>query len=219
MERKFTLTTAILKEWFYKFNDLYFDGELPMVSFKFSNATSFWGQYCWNNGKPWIKMSIHKDRTERDFQNTFIHEMIHHWQRIHNYTDVHGGSFKMKAYQINRLGGWNIKRCSDGNGAEVVSGMEKGKECATKTYLFTWTTDKGKKLFRPARVSCIDNLKRQTKTNTKFYNDVCLYMVKYTDELKRYREAVSSLGGYEIDTFARKTMVENLIAEGTKVLI
>lgn len=213
------MTQEVLRDWFNEYNALYFNNELPMPKFQFSNARSFYGQFYSNYGKPWIKMSLHFDRSEHDERQTFIHEMIHEWQWVHHYTDVHGYSFKMKAQEINRKGGWNIKRCSDGNGAEVVSGMEKGKECATKTYLFTWTTDKGKKLFRPARVSCIDNLKRQTKTNTKFYNDVCLYMVKYTDELKRYREAVSSLGGYEIDTFARKTMVENLIAEGTKVLI
>ena len=185
-----------------------------MPKFEFSNATSFLGQYCCT--KDQIKMSTHYDLAERQLQNTFIHEMIHQWQWHTFYKVDHGETFKRKAFLINR-DGWNIQRCSSINGVGVADGKETGKELQSYTYLFTWTTDKGEKLFRHARPTCIAKLKESTKGND-FYNDLKLYKVAYTTALKRnYREAVSSLGGYEY--WRSKNLVDDLIKHGVRIAV
>lgn len=218
--RKFTLTLAILKEWHNKFNAEYFNNELSMPKFKLVNADSFFGQYM-HSGV--IKMSVHRDRTEREFQNTFLHEMVHQWQKETNkFGDFHkdrghGYWFKLKAKELNRYG-WEIQRCSSSHGAKVVSGLEKKRRTKRdfdQTYMFIWT-NKGKKLFRHIRPTCLENMKDIVKHNPDFYGCASLYLIEYTYELKRhYREAVSSLGGY--DYYNSKEMVDRLIAEGEKL--
>lgn len=118
----YNLTTNVLKEWFDLYNKKYFDGIIPQYSFQIKQTKSYFGK-CFA-GRRLIIMSNYLDRTEHDFKNTFIHEMIHAWQWIVYRKCDHSYTFKNKAVIINK-DGWNIKRCSDNNGAEPTI-MKKG---------------------------------------------------------------------------------------------
>lgn len=115
---KFNLTTFTMYHWFNEFNEKYFDNKLFMPNFKIKKSKSYFGK-CFGR-QNLIIMSNYLDRTEKDFQNTFIHEMIHLWQWQILHEMNHGKSFKKKAAEIN-MDGWNIKRCSDNNGAQVIN--------------------------------------------------------------------------------------------------
>lgn len=106
-----TLTTTDLRLWFKEYNNLYFEGKLPSPSFQIKRCTSYLGK-CWPTRKL-IVMSTFYNRSERDLRQTFIHEMIHLYNYYFDERYVgHGTPFKRKANEINRKGGWNIKRCS-----------------------------------------------------------------------------------------------------------
>lgn len=114
---KCNFTILDMYNWFNEYNYLYFDNELIMPIFKIKKSKSYLGKYF--GRKNLIIMSTYLDRTEKEFKNTFIHEMIHCWQWQVLHEVNHGKSFKMKAKEIN-ADGWNIQRCSATNGAKVV---------------------------------------------------------------------------------------------------
>lgn len=115
---KFNLTINTMYHWFNEYNEKYFDNELFMPDFKIKKTKSYLGKaFCLKNV---LIISTYLDRTEKEYQNTFIHEMIHFWQ-WQNYRMVdHKETFRRKAAEINK-DGWQIKRCSDINGAKVQS--------------------------------------------------------------------------------------------------
>ena len=81
-----TLTISYISEKFEKYNNLYFNGSLKTPKFKISNSKralgtlsisrrlNFYGGYTKEHT---ISISKYYDRTEKQYDNTLIHEMIH----------------------------------------------------------------------------------------------------------------------------------------------
>ncbi len=115
------LTAKILREWFVGFNTEYFNDRLPLPQLTVSNTRTQLGQFRCNKVKKrllWgykltdfsIKISDYYQLTERDYQQTLLHEMIHYYiiYTGSNDTSPHGKLFRQMAQQINERGGWNI---------------------------------------------------------------------------------------------------------------
>lgn len=111
-----TLTTGLLKEWYEKFNNEFFNGELPTkhIDLQISKTKRALGQCgILNLGFiKVIKISNFYKRNEIEYQTTLIHEMIHLYEYIKHGTMSHGRFFKIMAQHIyaesNQL--YNISR-------------------------------------------------------------------------------------------------------------
>ena len=75
-----TITKELLSDWFKKFNRLYFNGEIKREpSYIITNHKSDYGQF---SPSTWaIKISTAFIRSERNYINTFLHEMCHLYVR------------------------------------------------------------------------------------------------------------------------------------------
>lgn len=113
------LTIDYIKERFNKYNKLYFNGSLIEPSFKISKGKRVLGLMSWTQnflGQKSYTISISKyyDRTEKQYDNTIIHEMIHlsiHQKKIRD-NGSHGRYFKAECARINR-DGWDLARTTD----------------------------------------------------------------------------------------------------------
>ena len=92
-----TLTTDILHTWFRQFNADYFGDELPVPRIALSKARTRLGSLTysrvlrlsgWKYTDFVIRISIYYECTEREFQETLLHEMIHYYIAYHNITDT-----------------------------------------------------------------------------------------------------------------------------------
>lgn len=208
------ITTSLLRIWHNELNNNFFHGELSTPSFQLTNNVNQLGQFRGRYNL--IKITTHYNITDSQYREILIHEMVHQWQWETYHKVDHGYTFRMKANELN-CQGWHVSRLTSIGNVSVNEGKEKAKDLANFTYLFVWTTNKGMKLFRHARPTCVDKLKRLTHTSD-FYNNVELYKVAYTTELKKgFREAVNSLGGY--DYYNHRAMIDRLISEGIKMAV
>ena len=82
-----TLTTDILRTWFRQFNTDYFGSELPMPRIVLSKARTRLGTMACKCTRRLMKrvytdftirISTYYECTEREFQETLLHEMIHY---------------------------------------------------------------------------------------------------------------------------------------------
>ena len=130
------ITTDYIKNSFDKYNKIYFEGKLIRPLFKISRSKRVLGYFQVNNalfGFPIILISIsgYYDRTEKEFDTTILHEMIHLYVYQNKLRDNgnHGRIWTQYANHINK-DGWNIqaKHCGD---MEVSS-----KYAKTPHYMF-----------------------------------------------------------------------------------
>ena len=119
------LTIEFIERNFNEFNEKFFSGKLKTPVFEINRTRSCLGMCCWKNkvntkgnviGKfdYRIKISEYFDRSETDYINTILHEMIHLHIRQNNLapeSEHHGYVFKSIANRINRYG-YDVK-CSD----------------------------------------------------------------------------------------------------------
>lgn len=131
------LTISYIENAFDKYNYLYFNGSLEKPNFKISNGkhqlglleirrTLIYG-YCNKYVTSYtLKVSRYYDRTEKDYDTTIIHEMIHLYIDQNNIIDdgSHGKRFKAECARINK-DGWNISRCTDVSGWEISNEAKK----------------------------------------------------------------------------------------------
>ena len=124
---EFNLTTTYLEQKFNEFNSVYFKGELNKPTLVIFKSKRLNGQYSWKYNlkgeliKSVIRISNYYKRSEFDFCNTLIHEMIHLYIRQNNIKDTrphHGRVFYSIANRINKEGGWDIQRCNSNKGNE-----------------------------------------------------------------------------------------------------
>ena len=110
------ITIRQLQAHFNLFNEKYFNNSLPVVDIKYCNSKSYVGIFNPNknkNGRFTIKISQYYELPIIEIENTLIHEMIHLWQWVNNYRDVHGSSFIKKMNEINSIGNHNIAVVAD----------------------------------------------------------------------------------------------------------
>lgn len=114
-----TLTTDILHTWFRQFNADYFGDELPVPRIALSKARTRLGTMScrrvrkllrWTYTDFTIRISTYYECSEREFQETLLHEMIHLYIAYHNLTDTssHGKVFRQIMQRLNSEHGWNI---------------------------------------------------------------------------------------------------------------
>lgn len=109
------LTEKFIRENFKTFNCKYFNGKLKTPEFRITKAKSYLGQLRYRrSGKGCfgfiIAISDFYDRSEYDYQNTILHEMIHLHIRQNNIDDTrkhHGKIFNEIAQRISS-DGWKI---------------------------------------------------------------------------------------------------------------
>ncbi|MBE6339834.1 MAG: hypothetical protein E7069_03715 [Bacteroidales bacterium] len=113
-------TLEYVKAKFSEFNDLCFEGKLPLLPFKLSNARTFLGQVRFVRDKnpdgTWhycgfqFVISTKLDLPESQVEDTIIHEMIHYWILYNQMQDnaPHGDLFSQKMKEINMKFNRNI---------------------------------------------------------------------------------------------------------------
>ena len=111
-------TVEYIEHKFNEFNALMFNGELPMLPIKLSNARTFLGQLGYKkrqkeDGKMEcydfvLRINTKYELPESEIEDTLIHEMIHyfiHWHQLED-TSQHGEMFHM---MMNGINGWPNK--------------------------------------------------------------------------------------------------------------
>ena len=98
-----------------------FDGALPRIPIKLSNARGFVGRLQYRAVRDWrrrivgredfvIRISTRFDLPEAEVEDTLIHEMIHYWIAWKGLRDssTHGKIFRAKMKEINELYGRHL---------------------------------------------------------------------------------------------------------------
>lgn len=113
-------TLEYVKERFEHFNSACFNGELPPLPIRLSNAGRSLGMFVhprtwpfWKprgNGECHMRISTRLDLPEEEVEDTIIHEMIHYWIWYKKIRDngTHGDAFMTKMREINRQHGRRI---------------------------------------------------------------------------------------------------------------
>lgn len=115
-----SITEEYIEEKFREFNLLMFEGRLKPVPVRLSRARTFLGQLRYRRERtPFgtcrykdfsLAVSTRLDLTERQIEDTIIHEMIHYYILSNNITDTssHGKVFRSMMHDINLRFGRNI---------------------------------------------------------------------------------------------------------------
>lgn len=142
MERPYNHLMQITKEWltywFTKFNADYFGGELPLPRFGLSQAATRLGSFSCKRRRRLlrtelydfaIRLSIRYDLSEREYQQTLLHEMIHYHIAYHGLRDTspHGQLFRKIMSLLNSRYGWQISVSSRLTPAQRATAAGRGK--------------------------------------------------------------------------------------------
>ena len=125
------LTISYIESAFNKYNALYFNGVLRRPSFKITNSKCRLGTLA-TRVSPFgtkvhtLSISKYYDRTEKQYDNTIIHEMIHLYISQMNIIDngSHGRRFKAECARINKYG-WNLSRTTDASDWKLSEEAQK----------------------------------------------------------------------------------------------
>ena len=115
------VTVEYLEERFDTFNAMCFEGALPRIPIRLSNARSFVGRLQFRPVRDWLgrivrredfvlRISTRFDLPEAEIEDTLIHEMIHYWIALEGLRDTstHGKIFRAKMKEINALHGRHL---------------------------------------------------------------------------------------------------------------
>lgn len=140
-----TLTTDILRTWFRQFNADYFGGELPMPRLALSKARTRLGTMACKCRRRLLKrvytdftirISTYYACSEREYQETLLHEMIH-YHIIYNQlkdTSPHGPLFRSIMQRLNSEHGWHITVSSSMRG-HAVADTQSARKVSTYVVL------------------------------------------------------------------------------------
>lgn len=135
-----TLTIDLLRTWFKQFNADYFGDELPVPRLALSKARTRLGtmsckrrlRVCVVEYSDFtIRISTYYDCTEREYQETLLHEMIHYYityKRIRDKSS-HGPVFRRMMERLNSQYGWHITVSSSMRGHELSDPQSARKVC------------------------------------------------------------------------------------------
>ena len=170
-----TLTISYISEKFEKYNNLYFNNSLKTPKFKISNSKralgtlsisrrlNFYGGYTKEHT---ISISKYYDRTEKQYDNTLIHEMIHLYISQNDIIDngSHGRRFKAECARINKYG-WDLSRTTDISGWKLSEEAQKrlDNKLSNATYEIIvyqmYDTDNTQFIFRVAKGKALNYYK------------------------------------------------------------
>ena len=115
---KFTPTYNWCTNEFKRINKLIFHDKLEIPIFKLIQVKSFFGEFTgYRNKTNIIRLSIKYNRTEFEYINTLVHEMLHQWIFESGTKDnsSHGFYFKKYMNQINEIFGFKLKTMTSSN--------------------------------------------------------------------------------------------------------
>ena len=114
-------TIDYIQTRFDEYNSLYFNGILPPVPIKLSNARTFLGNLCFKRRRKWLfgpyyntdfvlRINTRADLPEELVEDTILHEMIHYFIAVNQLHDTrtHGQIFRREMKRINEMGGRHI---------------------------------------------------------------------------------------------------------------
>lgn len=113
-------TIPYIQEKFREYNHLFFDGELPEIPVKLSNARGFIGACKYKKRRMpggsfelydfSLAISTRIDLPEEELEDTIIHEMIHYYIGVNKLRDTsaHGQIFRRMMKEINEKHGRHI---------------------------------------------------------------------------------------------------------------
>lgn len=116
----FRLTEGWMREQFDRFNREYFGGGLPVPRLSLSRARTRMGTFSCKRRRRLLRselydfaisLSTHYIQSERDYQNTLLHEMIHYCIAYTGLKDssAHGVVFRGMMENLNKKHGWDIR--------------------------------------------------------------------------------------------------------------
>ena len=141
------VTIDWMEEWFKRFDQEYFGGNLPLPELSLTRAKTRLGQLAFKRASRWgrtklydfkLSMSTYYDMTEQQAKSVLLHEMIHY---IIGYTGLkdtapHGVVFRGMMDNLNRKYGWDIRVMTSTKGWKVSERVaEKKKAKGPQTYL------------------------------------------------------------------------------------
>jgi predicted SprT family Zn-dependent metalloprotease len=114
-------TTDYLKERHTLYNEKYFNGKLKPVGFSLRRSYKYFGLYM--PSKSTIAISVLFDRSDKEIDNTLIHEMIHQyiWESGIKDSGKHGRKWLSIAKDINK-DGWDITPMTSSEGLTPSKG-------------------------------------------------------------------------------------------------
>ena len=186
------ITIDLMNDWWNEYNEKYFNNRLRKPNFIIKNSKSYLGKafHFQNN----LILSNYYDRSEFEYKNTFIHEMIHFWEFQTFGKAGHGYNFKHKAAEINK-DGWKIKRCSDVENKENINIKHDSVYVVNFNY---------------KNMNCFAKIPNSTArkvylgyANNKYINNVKCYKVANSKNLERFRATRG--GKYWASEFAQET--------------
>lgn len=114
-------TIEYIQVRFDEFNVLFFNGSLPPLPIKLSNARSFLGKLCYKKQRRWLfgeyynsnfvlRINTRMDLPQELVDDTILHEMIHYYIAVNQLRDArtHGPLFRREMKRINETGGRHI---------------------------------------------------------------------------------------------------------------
>jgi len=229
------VTVDWIEKNYNKFNELYWNGELPKISFKISRSRNTWGfasfryNYRLSTITPMcITISNYYDSPEDVKLNTLLHEMIHiadytfnpfHYilngRRVsgHHY-DPHGYWFKKEASRIEKFG-WNITK-NITKEEEAVSSLSQNtqKLIARKKNIAlvgVITGNNGMNFYFKTDIYKVKQIVNETVYNYNFYKLNGMKRIKFytfkDDNLVNCRSCCTSLRGWFL---TRENMMNKL---------
>ena len=127
-----------MEEWFQKFNHDYFSGKLPLPRLALSMSRTRLGSMACKRRvrkgrKEYYDYSIHisnyYDRSERQYQNVLLHEMIHEYIAYSRQKDTsaHGVIFRGMMDNLNRKYGWEMTVMTSTRRTAVAGGIPQDR--------------------------------------------------------------------------------------------
>jgi hypothetical protein len=128
------LTVAYLQNQFKKYNAMFFNNELPWILIKIGRSKSNFGIYHSETSlvtgkvlKQHIMISKYYNQTDKQYDETLIHEMIHYYIKFKGIKDnnSHGYEFIKLMNKINSISDFNIT--IKGSSFGLTSDIENNK--------------------------------------------------------------------------------------------
>lgn len=202
------LTLQFISDSFNRFNVEYFEGKLNVPTFEIMHTKSVLGQCTWKWNRNYftgektpyafrIRISNMFNRTEVDYQNTILHEMIHLYIRQNNIKDTnkhHGKVFYSIADRINRQGGWHIAR------TDSVAGCGLSNRWDKKTFYLAAFKDgnNGKYFIFGMNKNYLEYYKRYFQNYPKHYLDAVVFTSTDDTKYAHFSECRRGIRGYYI---------------------
>lgn len=144
-----------IRENFSNFNKKIFNNKLETPTFKIIKSSKVNGRCSWQRNlsgdiECTISLSNYYNRTQREFENTLIHEMIHlEFVQNGDFREHHGRKWQKRAYEIGQEFGYEIKRCNQPTSLERIANDEV--KMTTANYIVRYHSKDGRNLM--ARIS------------------------------------------------------------------